>query len=82
MDGKGKSNLKVKERGRESQCTTYEEGEDHGSHGGVNNGDGEDNRVHEHDTKGERGAEGGEATSWQSNQLEKAREARTSAVVQ
>ena len=51
MDGKGKSNLKAKERGRESECTTPEEGEDDGSHGGVNDGDYKDDGVHEQGTK-------------------------------
>ena len=81
MDGKGKSNLKAKERGRESECTTPEEGEDHGSHGGVNDGDGGDDGVHEQDTKEESGAKGVEAASWLSNRIENAREPRTGAVV-
>jgi hypothetical protein len=79
MDGKGKSNLKAKERGRESECTTPEEWEDHGSRGGINDGDG---RVHEQDTKEESGAKGVEAASWLSNRIEKAKEARMGAVVQ
>ena len=60
---------------------TPEEGEDHGSRGGVNDGDGGDNVVHKQDPKEESGAKGVEAASWLSNRLEKAREPRTGAVV-
>ena len=82
MDGKGKSNPKAKERGRESQSTTHEEGEDHGSRGGVIDGEGRDDGAHEQDTNGESGEEGGEAASWRSNRIEKARKARTGVAVQ
>ena len=60
---------------------TPEEGEDHGSRGGVNDGDGGDDGVHEQDTKEESGAKGVEAASWLSNRIENAREPRTGAVV-
>ena len=45
-------------------------------------GDGGDGGVHEQDANAESGAEGGEAASWRSNRIEKAREDRTGMAVQ